>query len=170
MPPVKTIFGNFSEAKRRAVRRAKKYGVFIRQSHAIYDLIAVKNASAGFLGCITTHGARELWDTFSPDHASILLAYKPDSSRPIGGILLIFHTQTAYYWIAGATREGKNFFAPTLLVFEAMKLSKEKGMKWFDFIGVWDERIPKKNTQWKGFTKFKEGFGGSELYYPVSNL
>ncbi|MBI5614299.1 peptidoglycan bridge formation glycyltransferase FemA/FemB family protein [Candidatus Gottesmanbacteria bacterium] len=173
-PPVDTIFGHFSEAKRRAVRRAEKNGVLIRESHAIYDLIAVKNTSAGFLGFITTHGTRELWDTFSPDHASILLAYKTvpasASHNPIGGILLIFHKQTAYYWIAGATHEGKKLSAPTLLVFEAMKLSKTKRMKWFDFIGVWDERIPKENTQWKGFTKFKEGFGGKELYYPVSKL
>jgi lipid II:glycine glycyltransferase (peptidoglycan interpeptide bridge formation enzyme) len=70
----------------------------------------------------------------------------------------------------GATKKGKKLFAPTLLVWEALKVSKKRKMKYFDFIGVWDERTPRKNTEWKGFTKFKEGFGGKELYYPMISI
>jgi len=59
-------------------------------------------------------------------------------------------------------------FAPTLLVWEALKLAKNRGAKQFDFVGVWDERIPNKFHEWKGFTKFKEGFGGAAQYYPLT--
>ncbi len=38
------------------------------------------------------------------------------------------------------------------------RLEKAKGNKEFDFVGVWDERLPRKNREWKGFTKFKEGY------------
>ena len=160
------IFSRFSEAKRRAVRRAQKAGISVIQSSDINALLKIKNKSAGFLGFITTFGTDKLWPLFAPDHADILLASK-SNTQVVGGVLLLFWHDIAYYWIAGATREGKKLFAPTLLVWEAMKLSKKRGMKIFDFIGVWDERIPKENKAWLGFTKFKEGFGGTPLYYPV---
>lgn len=161
------IFQKFSEAKRRAVRRAQKNNVIVKQSTSIENLIKIKNKSAGLFGFITTHGIRNLWSIFSPVHASILLAYQSDL---IGGILLIFWDSRAYYWIAGATPKGKKLFAPTLLIWEALKLSKKMKCKRFDFVGVWDERMPKQFHEWKGFTKFKEGFGGYEQYYPITEL
>jgi lipid II:glycine glycyltransferase (peptidoglycan interpeptide bridge formation enzyme) len=170
-PSVDAIFNRFSEAKRRAVRKAEKNGVLIRESQNISDLIHVKNKSAGFLGCITTHGTRELWNVFSPTNATTLLAFKSEkSSDPVAGVLLVFYNNISYYWIAGSTREGKKLFAPTILVHEALKISKKRNMNTFDFVGVYDDRMPKENRAWKGFTKFKEGFGGKELYYPVSTL
>ncbi len=182
--PEEHIFNKFSEAKRRAVRRAQKAGVSVAESSDLDALLKIKNKSAGFLGFITTYGTDKLWPLFAPDHTAILLASRPEGFRKaspcdtqgealcnsktiIGGVLLLFWDKIAYYWIAGATREGKKLFAPTLLVWEALKLSKKRGMKTFDFIGVWDERIPKENLSWKGFTKFKEGFGGQTLYYPL---
>lgn len=163
------IFQCFSEAKRRAVRRAIKNHITIQPSSHIEDLITIKNKSSGFLGFITTTGIDKLWPIFAPDHAAILLAHK-SSTQLIGGVLLLFWDEVAYYWIAGATREGKKLFAPTLLVWEALKLSKKHGMKTFDFVGVWDERLHRQNKEWLGFTKFKEGFGGKSLYYPIYTL
>ncbi len=162
------IFNRFSETKRRAVRRAQKNNLQIYKSTNIEDLIKVKNRSSGFLGFITTTGIDKLWPIFAPDHAAILLA-RNDTSM-IGGVLLLFWDEIAYYWIAGATREGKKFAAPTLLVWEALKLAKKRGCTSFDFVGVWDERLPRQNKEWLGFTKFKEGFGGKPLYYPMSAL
>ncbi len=189
------IFNRFAEAKRRAVRRAIKNGVTIMESNNIQDLIKIKNKSAGLFGFITTYGIKELWPIMAPEHASILLAYKSpviarspevtvgttkqsykiasllpvarNDNKVVGGILLLFIGKLAYYWIAGATKEGKKLFAPTLLVWEALKLSKKRGCRTFDFVGVWDERQPQYFKAWHGFTKFKEGFGGTPLYYPI---
>jgi len=188
--PKKQLFQNFSSAKRRAMRRAEKYGVVVKESKDIYAMIKVKNVSAGMFGGITTYGMDKLWNIFSPKNATILLAYamssrENDSDRSdlynkdcfatarndkevVGGILLLFWENTAYYWLVGATKKGKKLFAPTLLVWEALKVSKKRKMKWFDFIGVWDERTPRKNTSWKGFSKFKEGFGGKTIIYPIN--
>jgi len=52
-------------------------------------------------------------------------------------------------------------------VWEALKLSRKKGCTQFDFVGVFDERIQNQFQSWKGFTKFKKGFGGKEIYYPI---
>lgn len=169
IPSEETIFRNFSEAKRRAVRRAQKNNIRIDPTLNIPGLIQIKNASAGFLGFITTHGLDKIWMQFAPSMADTLLAYSPDN-QIIGGILLLYWKKLAYYWVAGATKKGKHLVAPTLLVWEAIKQSKAQGCTSFDFVGVWDERDPKHNHEWKGFTKFKEGFGGSQLYYPVSYL
>jgi len=160
------IFHNFSEAKRRAVRRARSLGVTIRESTDIQKLLNLKAKTAGFLGSLTTYGVKELWPIFSPANATILLAYSKNDIV-VGGVLLLYWDNISYYWIVGATKEGKKLFAPTLLVWESLKTAKKKGCASFDFIGVWDERLPKENLNWKGFTKFKEGFGGKELYYPL---
>ncbi len=163
-PKEDEIFARFSEAKRRAVRRAQKNGVVVHESRDIRALIHIKNKSGGFLGFITTVGIDKFWKIMAPKHATILLAYAP---HLVGGVLLVFWNKTAFYWIAGATREGKKLFAPTLLVWEALKVAKKHGAKQFDFLGVWDERMPQQHPEWKGFTRFKEGFGGKPLYYPA---
>ena len=159
------IFKSFSEAKRRAVRRAITLGVVVKESDDSTALIRVKNKSSGMFGFITTTGIRQLWDIFAPKHATILLAHA--GGEVAGGVLLLFWDRIAYYWIAGATKQGKKLFAPTLLVWEALQLAKKRGARSFDFVGVWDERIPKQNREWLGFTKFKEGFGGKTQYYPL---
>lgn len=89
--------------------------------------------------------------------------------RPIAGILLLFYDQIAYYWFASSLPLGKKLFAPTLLVWEALKLSKKRGCQVFDFEGIYDERFPKASSSWRGFTKFKEGFGGKKIVY-IENL
>lgn len=167
-PSEKIIFQRFSEAKRRAVRRAQKNHIVVKESRDINLIIRTKNASSGFLGFITTYGIKKLWSAFSPDYCTGLLAYEESKTDiPLGCILLLFWNKTAYYWIVGASPKGKKLFVPTLLVWEALKISKKYGCKQFDFVGVWDERLPKKNLTWTGFTKFKEGFGGSPVYYPL---
>ena len=164
------IFNNFSEAKRRAVRRAEKNGVIVSESDDIQKMKHIKSRSAGFLGGITTYGLQELWESFGPTNSAILLASTKKSTTLIGGVFLIFWEDIAYYWLVGATSEGKKLFAPTLLVWEAIKLAKDRGASTFDFVGLWDERNPKENKEWLGFTKFKEGFGGKILYYPIARL
>lgn len=163
------IFHKFSEAKRRAVRKAQKNNVVIHESHDIQKLIAIKNKSAGLFGSITTYGIKNLWNIFFPKHMTSLLAYT-EKRELVGGVLLIFWEGTAYYWVAGATKKGKKLFTPTLLVWEALRRAKKEKCSLFDFVGVWDERLPNENTSWKGFTKFKEGFGGGTVYYPIAML
>lgn len=169
------LFASLTSAKRRGVRRAQKHNVRIRISTNIRELITIKSKSAGLFGQVTTYGLAKLWRVFNPDNAAIVLAYKPEqptiwrsqAHTLVGGVLLVMCDGTSYYWIAGATKRGKKLFAPTLLAWEAIKLSKSRGQKRFDFVGVWDERRPKNHPEWKGFTKFKEGFGGTDVYYPI---
>lgn len=173
------IFRRLTEAKRRAVRRAEKNRICVINTDNIQTFIQLKNRSAGLLGFITTTGVIKLWNALPHIQRTVLLAreqcdsfsFSPigkNEKNIVGGILLLFWNRIAYYWVAGATREGKKLFAPTLLVWEAIRESRKRGCRSLDFVGVWDERRPKLNHEWLGFTKFKEGFGGESLYYPLT--
>ena len=168
-PSEKIMFSSLESAKRRAVRRAEKFGISITTSNTINDLIAIKSKAAGTFGSMTTYGIDKLWNIFYKKKQSHILLARTDKKEVVGGVLLLLSGSTCYYWIAGATKKGKHMFAPTLLVWEALKFAHGKKCTFFDFVGVWDERTPKQYHEWKGFTKFKEGFGGKELYYPIIN-
>lgn len=161
-----TIFSRLTEAKRRAVRKAQKNDIIVDSSPNIAALMSIKAKGAGLFGSITTYGADIVWEEFTKKKkAFTLLAYRKGTKNPVAGVMLLVWDNISYYWIAGATKQGKKLFAPTLLVWEALRLSKQHGATAFDFLGVWDERTPTINSSWKGFSKFKEGFGGTALYY-----
>lgn len=162
------IFARFAESKRRSVRKAIKNGVRVTETDDPDSVITTKNRSAGFLGFITTYGIRKLWNLLPKGARTGLVATHPDEKLPLACIMMVFHEGTGYYWIAGSTKKGKKLHAPTLLVWEALKLSRVRGMKQFDFVGVFDDRLPKENRQWLGFTRFKEGFGGTPVTYPIA--
>lgn len=172
------LFNNFVEAKRRAVRRAVKNHLRVEESADFNSFIRIRQQQYFPLGFLVTSEMNKLWKNFFPQNASLLLAYqnmmsshpplnsaitKKSGERPLAGILLLFYKKVAYYWFASSLKEGKKLFAPTLLVYEALKVAKKRGCLLFDFEGIYDPRFPKAAESWKGFTKFKEGFGGKKI-------
>ena len=164
--PKEKIFKNFSEAKRRAVRRAIKNKVTVVQSKNIKEFIKLKSSQFFPFGFFVKKDIQALWQAFYPKNACLLLAFDSAEDSLLVGILLIFHQKTAHYWLAGSTKQGNKLFAPTLLVWEALKLAKKRGCQIFDFQGIYDSRFHQATKFWQGFTKFKKGFGGKEIEYP----
>lgn len=162
---INEIFNNFSEAKRRGVRRAIKNGVVVKESQDLETFIKIRQKQYQTVWFLVGGDMRKLWENLYPRNATLLLAYEPVTNEAVAGILLLFHDKVSYYWFASALSSGKKLFAPTLLVWEALKLSKKRGCKIFDFEGIYDERFPKAGESWKGFTKFKEGFGVKKVVY-----
>lgn len=158
------LFSSFSEAKRRAVRKAIKNGVIVVPSEDISPFISIRHHQYRPLGFLVTNEMKLLWKHLYPAHATLLLAYS-HQGRPVGGILLLHYGHISYYWYASALPEGKKLFAPTFLVWEALKMSRTRNCHMFDFEGVYDDRFPKASESWKGFTKFKEGFGGQKVVF-----
>jgi lipid II:glycine glycyltransferase (peptidoglycan interpeptide bridge formation enzyme) len=78
--------------------------------------------------------------------------------------MILMHERVAYYYYAGATKEGNNANLPYLVAWEAMKAAKERGCKVWDWEGIYDSRWP--NKGWRGFSHFKRSFGGVEVEYP----
>lgn len=105
---------------------------------------------------------RAIYDSFRKD-ACIHVAIDGEGDW-LAAILRISTSKISYYMYAAATSMGKKLFAPTVLTWEAVRLAKKERKKIFDFEGVYDERFPLKS--WKGFSRFKKGFGGREIEYP----
>lgn len=164
-PTTEIVFHNFTEAKQRAIRRAEKNNLTIKITNNPADFIWIKKRSLWekmtfpFWIDQETKGYN---NAFGKD-AEFIIAYR--NAKPVAGIFQLYSDQTAYYWMAGAIKEGKKLFAPTLLVWEAIKRAKEKKCTVYDFVGIYDSRYP--NKDWLGFTKFKEGFGGNDVIYPI---
>lgn len=128
---------------------AKERGFFISQEKEIQEIY-----KAFTKGSSTSKAFGE--------NAHILMAKHHDVI--MGGVLLLFTKESCYYMFAFSTKEGKKYFAPTLLVWEALQIAKVRKMKVFDFEGIFDERFPL--PRWKGFSRFKMSFGGKEIEYP----
>jgi len=178
----KEILSQMKKKTRYCLRRGQESRVTIKESKEIESFIKLKSSQFFPLGFFMRKDISALWQTFYPESAILLQArskrrpsreaYSMTSSRLrsnnkfLAGILLLFHQKTAHYWLAASTKQGKKLFAPTLLVWEAIKLSKKRGCKIFDFQGIYDPRFHKSAKSWQGFTRFKKGFGGKEIEYP----
>ncbi len=69
-----------------------------------------------------------------------------------------------FYSHNGSTKIGRHNYAPTACVWEGLLEGKRRKLEFFDFEGIYDPRS--KIQKWKGFTRFKEGFGGRKVMYP----
>ncbi len=85
-----------------------------------------------------------------------------------GGMLVLIHDRTAYYFYTCTSDAGKASHVPTGLASHAFQLAIENGATVFDFCSVFDERYPHEHPRWKGFTQFKARFAPVDVYYPPS--
>ena len=190
----KEILSQMKKKTRYCLRRGQESRVTIKESKEIESFIKLKSSQFFPFGFFMRKDISALWQAFYPENAILLFADKNivpsshpefisgspamkipkqvrnDTLRPLAVTLLLFHQKTAHYWLAASTKQGKKLFAPTLLVWEAIKLSKKRGCKIFDFQGIYDPRFHKSAKSWQGFTRFKKGFGGKEIEYPGSFL
>ena len=178
----KEILSQMKKKTRYSLRQAQKSRLIIKESKDVESFIHLKSNQFFPLGFFLKKDINALWQTFYPENA-VLLRATPlsggveklpiakgsrlrSNNKFLASILLLLHRNTAHYWLAASTKQGKKLSAPTLLVWEAVKLSKKRGCKIFDFQGIYDPRFHKATKSWQGFTRFKKGFGGKEIEYP----
>jgi lipid II:glycine glycyltransferase (peptidoglycan interpeptide bridge formation enzyme) len=79
----------------------------------------------------------------------------------IAAAIVVFFGKKATYLHACSDYDKRDYFAPNLLNFEAIKMAKEKGCSIYDFWGADMKKMP-------GVTMFKEGFSKDYIIYPKS--
>jgi lipid II:glycine glycyltransferase (peptidoglycan interpeptide bridge formation enzyme) len=146
---------------------AKERGFFLSQENEINALYTSFGAKTQIIFAHSSSlRANEMSVAISNKNKSSIEIASSQTPRNdiLGGILLLFTKDICYYMYAFSTKEGKKLFAPTLLVWEALQIAKKKKVNFFDFEGIFDERFPL--PKWKGFSRFKQSFGGEEVTYP----
>jgi lipid II:glycine glycyltransferase (peptidoglycan interpeptide bridge formation enzyme) len=107
---------------------------------------------------------KEITKLYKAFKKSADLVFAIHSKELVAGILLLHAGKISYYMYAASSNKGNKVFAPSLAVWEALRISKKRNSLNFDFEGIYDKRFPLKS--WKGFTRFKKSFGGKEVEYP----
>jgi len=70
-------------------------------------------------------------------------------------------SRTATYLHGASSREHKEVMAPQLLHWRIMQEAKKDGLAYYDLWGIDEKR-------WPGVTRFKKGFGGTLVEYPLA--
>jgi len=92
--------------------------------------------------------------------AHVLLAYKDDS--PVAGVFILGNNNYMHYY-KGASKAGvKNEGQGELLQWEAIKLAKKSGVKYYDLCNLNKDKLP-------DIYRFKTGIANNIFYYPVYN-
>ncbi len=160
-----TLFDMLQKKVRYAIRKAEEYGVEIVRGtemgagafDVFWELFSYANQR---------HGLR----THAKEYFSHLLEVRSDmqpelffarvGKEYIAVALMLFWHDTATYLYAGSRDGYGRYNAPSFLIWNAMKDTKRRGMKQFDFWGISD-----RNPKWSGVTAFKRGFAGREIQY-----
>ncbi len=99
-----------------------------------------------------------------------------DNKPVVSNLLIIFHN-TCTYLHGASSQYHKNLMAPYLLQWQGIKLAKSLGCQYYDFWGIASKTSAGEcfnNFCWQeahdlsGVTRFKAGFGGSYVEYPVA--
>jgi peptidoglycan pentaglycine glycine transferase (the first glycine) len=99
----------------------------------------------------------QMWESLAPVNMKLLLAEY--QGQALAGMLLTQFSDTAYYLHGGTSARMKEAMAPYLLHWEAIRIAKFLGFKYYNFGGMGA-------AGWEGITRFKQGFGGFEIHYP----
>ncbi|MDQ3239321.1 MAG: peptidoglycan bridge formation glycyltransferase FemA/FemB family protein [bacterium] len=176
LPTSDILFSNLEKDTRNCVRKTIKNELKVLNSiidtQTVSNEIFVdawqKNAKEKKFAGAQNKEIANLYTSFQSNHNSALIFVTDSQNNPLAGSLLLYSPQskTTHYMHAFSTQEGRKSYAPYRLVWESILFAKNNWISdWFDLEGVHDPRYPKSTSQWKGFTHFKKGFGGTEFDY-----
>ncbi len=151
-PTEDDLMKSFSSKTRYNIRLAQKHGVKVEIDNSdkaferYLELTTETNKRQGFYSH-TPKYHRLMWKYLKGKIANLLVA-KYDNEI-ISTWILFNHDEFLYYPYGASTDKYKEVMANNLMMWEAIKFGKNKGLKTFDLWG---------REEGKGFTKFKEGY------------
>ncbi len=149
------------------IRLAEKKGVRI---------VTGKKYLADFLRLHHETSARDQFVTHEKSHFEKLIGSLPDdmcrvyaaknNEKIIAANIVIRFGNTTTYLHGASASVDREVMAPYLLQWQQIKDAKRDGFARYDFWGI-APRMRKSNKEksWAGITRFKNGFGGSEVSY-----
>lgn len=106
---------------------------------------------------------RKMWETLHEAGIAELLTAKYEGQIITTWVLFQFG-DTLYYPYGASTREYREVMANNLVMWEAIKLAKSRGLKYLDMWGALGPEADPKDP-WYGFHTFKQGYGARHVEY-----
>ena len=161
--PLDEILAEMKPKGRYNINVAKKHGIQVSIENSADDFFALlekTTARDGFSGHPKSF-YQKMIDELGGD-CVLLVAKKGD--QPIAAIIVTFGGDTATYYFGASDYEFRNLMASYLLQFEAIKIAKERGCHFYDFLGVAPKDSSKHHLA--GVSDFKKKLGGEVVEYP----
>lgn len=157
-----TIWGNMSKGNcRKPIKRAERDGVKVKlnknydEFYEIYHSVRINKDLKGF--------AMSLSDI--ENYATLFVA--EFDGEVISGHGYLEDERNIKSWVIGSKRFENNkeystvvANASKLIIWEALKYAKEKGIEVFDMGGLWSDEEAKTDEMKRNINFFKESFGG----------
>lgn len=169
-----TLLNNMHPKTRYNIRLAQKKGVKVEEreddeAFEIYLKLYFETTKRQSYFGHSRQYHKKVWQTLRKNNmARILIAFyqKPGTSNqiPLTAWMLLNFKDTLYYPYGGSSFEYREVMASNLVAWEAIKLGKKMGLKYFD---MWGALGPNANSSdpWYGFHRFKAGYGGELVEY-----
>ncbi len=149
------IFSKFKKNTRYSIRQAQKKDVSIKQEGSIED----------FYNLLKKTQKRQIFNSYSHQYFKELaknnnidVFYAQYNSKIIASSIILYFGKTATYLHSAFDYNYAHANATALIVFESIKIAKQKNCNYYDFWGLNKKKFP-------GVTKFKQGFSGKEIIY-----
>lgn len=159
----KEMLSQMHQKARYNIRLAQRHKLKVEKSNNLKDLeifwqLAKKTEKRGRFRYFPKIYYQKLIETLGKkDLVKIFTAYL--NKKPIASNIVLFYRKTAFYLFGASDYQFRQYMAPHLLQWEAIKEGKKRGLKFYDLWGIDEKR-------WPGITRFKRGFGGQEISYP----
>jgi lipid II:glycine glycyltransferase (peptidoglycan interpeptide bridge formation enzyme) len=170
-PELDDIMNSFKKDTRYSIRTAQKRGVSIeigeeRDVAKFYELLK-ETASRASFEIYDFDYYKNLYQTLKKYNLVELLLAKYQG-KIVGGAMAIFFGDEVTYSHSAADPEKRDLAVAYPILWEIIKIAKERGCKKLDLWGVAPES--EINHPWAGFTHFKRGFAPRESIhaYPGS--
>ena len=177
-PDKATILTNFSQGTRTRYNTYTKKGLSVESTKdpaEIRHLVALQNKLFKQKN-LSTFSEQYLKTELSQPFATLYLVkyhhpagkdreeHEPADGQVLAASLFFDYDGTRYYMQSAADTDYKKLPATVALLTTAIFDAKDQGITLFDFWGIAPEDAPDDHP-WKGFTKFKQSFGGRPISY-----
>jgi lipid II:glycine glycyltransferase (peptidoglycan interpeptide bridge formation enzyme) len=167
-PSIEELSAAFKQKTRYNIRVAEKRGVTVEidNSEAAFEkylsLTEETTKRQGFYAHSREYH-KKMWSILHPAGIAQLLVAKYNGEIITTWVLFKFN-DTLYYPYGASTREHREVMANNLVMFTAIKLAKDWGLKYLDMWGALGPE-PDSKDPWFGFHTFKSGYGARHVEY-----
>lgn len=166
------LWKNLSKIVRNSVRRSVREGFYVEMyqnpSNEILSLFSKVEAQTAKLKGFEAQKLSSLAlkrDLFKNECFIFIL--KSKEGEVAGGNFFLGYEGSVWYLHGALVEKYRKSPAGYYILWRAIELLKDKGYKTLDLEGKSDSRFPYKTLNWKGFSDFKQRFGGKIVEYPL---